>query len=437
MTAQLRRLLPDALRVEMSVRRGADALAATGDAAATVAAIVDDVRRRGDVAVREWTARLDGVSPTEDVVPPEVLRRAWEELDSDLRSALVVAHRRILAFHTAQRPTAIRAAPGLELRPIPVGAAGCYVPGGRAAYPSSVLMTVVPARVAGVERVVVVTPPSPTGTAAPVTLAAAHLAGADEVRLVGGAQAIAALAYGTESLQPVDVVVGPGNLYVTLAKRSVVGLVGIDGLAGPSEIVVVASDGAHPDHVAADLVSQLEHDPLAWAVCITDSRALAEEVERAFVATATRAARAGIVAEAAGEHAIVTVVPDMDAALYLVDAIAPEHLELVGEAAEALADRVRTAAAIFVGDASPVAIGDYVAGPNHTLPTGGAARFGGPLSVLHFLRWSSVTCLRGEDFAAIAPAACALAEAEGLLGHAEALRLRMPGVGVGVRSATP
>lgn len=428
MTPRLRRLDPAGLRREMSQRRGF-LPSLVGDAAQTVATILEEVRRDGDAAVRRWTQRLDGVDVADPVVGPEVMARAWEHVDGELRSALDLAHRRIRSFHEAQRPVAIRPTAGLELRPLPVGAAGCYVPGGRAAYPSTVLMTVVPARAAGVERVVVATPPTSEGTAAPVVLAAAHLAGADAVYLAGGAQAIGALAYGTASLAPVDVVVGPGNLFVTLAKRAVVGEVGIDGLAGPSEIVVVATEGAKVEHVAADLVSQLEHDPLAWAVCLTDSPAVADAVAAAFGDAADRAARSGVVAAAAGEHAVLVLCRHLDEAMALVDDVAPEHLELLGPAAEARADTVRTAAAVFVGDASPVAVGDYVAGPNHTLPTGGAARFGGPLSVLHFTRWSSVVRLSFAELAAVGPAACALARAEGLFGHADAVECRLASQG--------
>jgi histidinol dehydrogenase len=288
-----------------------------------------------------------------------------------------------------------------------------------------VLMNAIPAQVAGVDSIAIATPPGPDGRPHPHVLAAAHLIGVAEVHAMGGAQAIAALAYGTESIAAADKIVGPGNLYVTLAKRAVVGAVGIDGMAGPSEVLIVATDGADARFVAADLVSQLEHDPLAWAVCITDSDAFAGEVAAAFTDAAESAQRAGIIGAAAGRHGAVVVCRDMEEALRLTDDFAPEHLELQGDAAEALADRVRCAGAIFVGASSPVPMGDYIAGPNHTLPTGGAARFSGPLSVMDFVRWSSITRLSAQDMEQLGPQACTLAEAEGLHGHTESIRLRL------------
>jgi histidinol dehydrogenase len=341
-----------------------------------------------------------------------------------VQDALRLAHRRIHEFHELQRDQRSRGSRDLALRPTPLRRAGCYVPGGRAAYPSTVLMNAIPAQVAGVDSVAIATPPGPDGRPHRLVLAAAHLLGVDEVLAMGGAQAIAALAFGTETIRPVDKIVGPGNLYVTLAKRAVVGAVGIDGMAGPSEVLVVASEGADPRFVAADLVSQLEHDPLAWAVCVTDSAALADAVAAEFAAAAERAQRAGIVAAAAGRHGLVVLCRDMEEALQISDDFAPEHLELQGEAAEALADRVRCAGAIFVGAHSPVPMGDYIAGPNHTLPTGGAARFSGPLSVMDFVRWSSLTRLSAADVDQLGHAACVLAAAEGLHGHVASIQLR-------------
>jgi len=395
----------------------------TADAA--VREIVADVRTRGDAAVREWTRRIDGVDVPTLRAGADALQAAWEHTPTDVQDALRTAHQRIRDFHELQHDERIRGTRDLGLRPSPLRRAGCYVPGGRAAYPSTVLMNAVPAQVAGVDSVCIATPPGPDGLPHPYVLAAAHLIGVDEVLAVGGAQAVAALAYGTESVDPVDKVVGPGNLYVTLAKRAVVGAVGIDGMAGPSEVLIVASAGADPRLVAADLVSQLEHDPLAWAVCITDDGALADAVEREFTTAAESAQRAGIIGAAAGRHGMVVLCRDMEEALQLCDDFAPEHLELQGDAAEALTDRVRCAGAIFVGAASPVPMGDYIAGPNHTLPTGGAARFSGPLSVMDFIRWSSVTRLSSADTDRLGPVACVLSEAEGLHGHTESIRLRL------------
>jgi histidinol dehydrogenase len=387
--------------------------------------IVDDVRRRGDAALREWTRRIDGVDVSALRADSDELRRAWDATPAEVRDALRTAAGRIRGFHELQRDDRLRGTPDLGLRPAPLRRAGCYVPGGRAAYPSTVLMNAIPAQVAGVDSVAIATPPGPDGRAHPYVLAAAHLIGVTEVLAMGGAQAIAALAYGTETVRAVDKIVGPGNLYVTLAKRAVVGAVGIDGMAGPSEVLVIASAGADPRFIAADLVSQLEHDPLAWAVCVTDDQQLAAEVDEEFTRAADSAQRAGIVEAAAGRHGMIVLCRDMEEALALTDDFAPEHLELQGAAAEALVDRVRCAGAIFVGGNSPVPMGDYIAGPNHTLPTGGAARFSGPLSVMEFVRWTSVTRLSSADMEQLGPAACTLAEAEGLHGHTESIRLRL------------
>ena len=393
--------------------------------------IVADVRVRGDEAVADWSSRIDGVAPRPGGarVDPAEMSRAWEALDGELRNALAAAAQRIREFHELQVDRRSRGGPALCLRPEPLRRAGCYVPGGRAAYPSTVLMSVIPAQVAGVGSIVIASPPAAGGGVHPLVGAAAHLLGVTEVHAAGGAQAIAALAHGTASIAPVDKVVGPGNLFVTLAKREVVGLVDIDQLAGPSEILVIASDGADPADIAADLISQLEHDPLAWAVCLTDSAALADAVAAEFAIQAPDAARAGIIAESAGRHGAVVVVDHLDEALELAAAFAPEHLSLQGRAAERLRDRVRAAGAIFCGRLSPVSMGDYVAGPNHTLPTQGAARYRGPLSVMDFVRWPSVVDLDQADFDILAPVACALAQAEGLLGHERAIRRRMEGTG--------
>jgi histidinol dehydrogenase len=387
--------------------------------------IVRDVRIRGDAALREWTQRIDGVDVAQPRATRDDMQHAWEGTPAEVQRALRVAEERIRAFHELQRDDRVRGNTDLGLRPTPVRRAGCYVPGGRAAYPSTVLMNAIPAQVAGVDSIAIATPPAADGAAHPYVLAAAHLLGVDEVLAMGGAQAIAALAYGTQSIAAADKIVGPGNLYVTLAKRAVVGAAGIDGMAGPSEVLIVASDGADPRFVAADLVSQLEHDPLAWAVCITDSEDLAGAVQDAFATAADSAQRTGIIEQAAGRHGHLVLCRDMDEALQLTDDFAPEHLELQGGAAEALAERVRCAGAIFVGGSSPVPMGDYIAGPNHTLPTGGAARFAGPLSVMDFVRWSSITRLSPRDVEELGPPACVLAEAEGLHGHTESIRLRL------------
>jgi histidinol dehydrogenase len=387
--------------------------------------IIGDVRLHGDAALREWTYRIDGVDVDTAHVAPDDMAAAWEGLASGVRDALRAAEERLREFHMAQVDTLDRGIAGAWLHPVPLGRVGCYVPGGRAAYPSTVLMSVIPAQVAGVEHIVVTSPPTPTGGVHPLVAAAAHLLGVRELVIAGGAQAIAALAYGTERIARVDKIVGPGNAFVTLAKHEVFGVVGIDQLAGPSEILVIATAGADPEMVAADLVSQLEHDPLAWAVCLTDDAALAEAVAARFSEAAGEAARREIIGLAAGKHAAVVLCTSHEEMLTLAATFAPEHLSLQGTAAESLLDSVRNAGAVFVGAMSPVSIGDYVAGPNHTLPTQGAARYRGPLSVMDFVRWPSVVRLSDAEFDALAPVAISLAEAEGLAAHEHAIRARM------------
>jgi histidinol dehydrogenase len=387
--------------------------------------IIADVRTRGDAALREWTYRIDGVDVESVQIDPAAMEAAWHGLDQALRNALSAAAQRLREFHLLQVDVLDRGAGGAWLHPVPLGRVGCYVPGGRAAYPSTVLMSVIPAQVAGVDHIVVTSPPGPSGGVHPLVAAAAHLLGVREVVAAGGAQAIAALAFGTESIERVDKIVGPGNAFVTLAKHEVFGAVGIDQLAGPSEILVIATDGADPDMVAADLISQLEHDPLAWAVCLTDDAVLAGSVATRFAAVAADAARRDIIGIAAGRHAAVVLCGSPAEMVTLAAAFAPEHLSLQGRVAESLRSGVRNAGAVFVGAMSPVSIGDYVAGPNHTLPTQGAARYRGPLAVMDFVRWPSVVHLSDAEFDVLAPVAICLAEAEGLAAHEAAIRTRM------------
>jgi len=387
--------------------------------------IIADVRTGGDAALREWSYRVDGVDVESVHVEAATLRAAWDGLDQPLRNALAAAAERLREFHALQLDVLDRGAGGAWLHPVPLARVGCYVPGGRAAYPSTVLMSVIPAQVASVEQIIIASPPAPSGGVHPLVAAAAHLLGVREVVVAGGAQAIAALAFGTESIERVDMIVGPGNAFVTLAKHEVFGAVGIDQLAGPSEIVVIATTGADPDMVAADLVSQLEHDPLAWAVCLTDDPPLADAIAARFAEVAGDAARRDIIGLAAGRHAAIVRCVSPDEMLSLAAAFAPEHLSLQGAVAESLRDMVRNAGAVFVGSLSPVSIGDYVAGPNHTLPTQGAARYRGPLAVMDFIRWPSVVHLSAAEFDALAPVALCLAEAEGLAAHEGAIRTRL------------
>ena len=396
---------------------------------AAVAEILDAVRSRGDAALLEFSERFDGLRPNPLRIPAERLEEAWRTTPSDLQEALDLAHERVLAFHQAQRPAdlAIEGPHGERLgrRWRPVERAGLYVPGGRAAYPSTVLMNAVPARVAGVSRVVMVTPPGPGGEPSPIVLAAAHRAGVQEVYRVGGAQAIAALAWGTETIPKVDVISGPGNLWVTLAKKAVYGRVGIDSLAGPSEVLVIADATAQPDQVAADLMAQAEHDPLAAAILITTSEELAAAVPAAIEAQLHDHPRAEITRAALNDWGLIVVAENLTQAASLSDTFAPEHLELLVEDPEALAEAIHHAGAIFLGPWTPEAVGDYLAGPNHTLPTSGTARFAGALSVETFLRHTSLIRFNRAALDATATAVITLAESEGLHSHAESVRRRL------------
>src|SRR5438477_8360077 len=392
---------------------------------AAVAEICARVLAEGDEALRELGKRFDGWAPDAGdsfEVPQGELRAAAERLPAADRSALEFAARRIREFHERQVQAAAVGSPGLKLLTRPVRRAGVYAPGGRAAYPSTVLMTVIPARVAKVEEVVLATPPRSDGTVPPAILAAAQLAGVDAVYRVGGAQAIAALAYGTESIPRVDVVAGPGNIYVTLAKKEVFGSVGIDGIAGPTEVVVVADGQARPDFVAADLAAQLEHDPLAWGLLITDSPELAGRVEEELESLVRGLDRAEIIRQAT---CCLILADNMDQAIDVANDFAPEHLLIVAADAERLAARAENAGAVFVGEYATVPLGDYTAGPNHTLPTSGAARFGSPLGVHTFLKRTSVLSLNRNDLETLHEASVRLAELEGLGAHAHAIEVRL------------
>jgi len=388
---------------------------------AAVAEICERVRTEGDAALRDLGRRFDGWAPAAGESFEVALERESERIDAADRDALEFAAGRIREFHEHQRPMQSEGG-SLRLLTRPVGSAGLYAPGGRAAYPSTVLMAAIPARVAGVERVVLATPPRADGTIPPAILVAARIAGVDAIYLVGGAQAIAALAYGTETIPRVDVVAGPGNIYVTLAKREVFGAVGVDGIAGPTEVVVLADGGARPDFVAADLAAQLEHDPMAWGVLVTDSDRLAARAVEELEDLLRDLERAQIIRQA---NCCVILVSDMDEALRVVDDFAPEHLLIVAADAESLSTRVRNAGAIFVGPYATVPLGDYTAGPNHTLPTGGAARYASPLGVHTFLKRTSVLNLSRGDLQHLRDATVRLAALEGLGAHAHAVDVRL------------
>ena len=409
----------------VTARREADE-----DVSATVRDIIARVRARGDAALADYTVRFDGYDLERDGwrVSATDMDAALESISEDVRGALHLAARRIRDYHENQRPSDSDNvdASGVRLgaRWNAVEAAGLYVPGGRAAYPSSVLMNAIPAKVAGVERIAMVTP-TRGGEVNPVVLAAARIAGVTEVWRIGGAQAIAALAYGTDRITPVDVIVGPGNAWVAEAKRQLYGVVGIDMVAGPSEIVVVADGENDPEWIAADLLSQAEHDPTSQSILFTDDAdfadAVAAAVERQIMALSTAA-----VARASWEaNGAIIRVGTLDASMPLVDRLAPEHLELAVANPDALFAKVRHAGSVFLGRMTPEAIGDYVAGPNHVLPTGRRARFSSGLSVLDFMKRTSFLALDGAALAAIGPAAVLLANAEGLPAHAASVSKRL------------
>mgnify|MGYP006276231513 CR=1 FL=1 len=419
----------DAAATRLSAIAGRTGGAQMAAAVQSVDAIVQQVAEQGDQALMELSERFDRVRPDPLRIPAAQLEAAWNQCAPELRSALELAHGRILDFHRRQMPADLRCSgPHGELlgrRWRPVERAGLYVPGGLAAYPSTVLMNAVPARVAGVKRLVMVTPPGRNGMPNPTVLAAAHLAGIDEIYRVGGAQAIAALAHGTESIPRVDVISGPGNLYVTLAKKAVYGRVAIDSLAGPSEVLVIADHTAKADLVAADLLAQAEHDPLAAAILLTTSAELAAAVPLAIEAQLAGHPRAEITRRAIEDWGLIVVCDSLEQAAGLSDGFAPEHLELLVEDPEALAEQIQHAGAIFMGPHTPEAVGDYLAGPNHTLPTSGTARFAGALSVETFLRHTSLIGFNRAALEATGPAVVTLAESEGLHSHAESVRRRL------------
>ncbi|WP_029031821.1 histidinol dehydrogenase [Salinarimonas rosea] len=392
--------------------------------------IIADVIARGDAALVDYTARFDRLTLAADGlrIGAGELEAAEAACDRTALDALHLARERIASYHAAQKPQDMRETDALGVtrgwRWTAVEAAGLYVPGGTASYPSSVLMNAVPARVAGVERIVMCVP-TPDGAVDPLVLAAARIAGVDEVYRVGGAQAVAALAYGTATIAPVAKIVGPGNAYVAAAKRRVFGQVGIDMIAGPSEVLILADGEANPDWVAADLLAQAEHDAAAQSILITDSAALADAVEAAVERALSTMSRAEIAGASWRDFGAVIVVPDLDGAIPLVDRLAPEHLEIETADPERLAARVRNAGSIFLGAHTPEAIGDYVGGPNHVLPTARSARFSSGLSVLDFMKRTSILSLTPEALRALGPAAIALGRAERLDGHARSVAIRL------------
>ena len=396
-----------------------------------VAAIITRVRQEGDSALLELTRALDGFdAPNMQAlnIPAKHLAEAYNVLDKDLKTALNLAASRITAYHTRQRPISEQwhdeAGVRLGMRHTPIDAAGLYVPGGRAAYPSSVLMNALPAKIAGVKRLVLTTP-TPKGAANPLVLAAAHLAGISEIWTIGGAQAIAALAYGTESIQAVDKITGPGNAWVATAKRQVFGQVGIDAIAGPSEVLILADGQNNPDWIAMDLMAQAEHDENAQSILITDDAKFAKAVMQAVDRILKDLPRQNIAADSWRDFGGVIIVKDWAEAITLANRRAPEHLQIAAENADTLSQQIRHAGAIFIGAYTPEAIGDYLGGPNHVLPTAGTARFSSGLGVIDFMKRTSLLSCDADSLRPLAQAAISLAEAEGLDAHAQSITKRL------------
>ncbi|OUR75561.1 histidinol dehydrogenase [Alphaproteobacteria bacterium 46_93_T64] len=401
------------------------------DVNTTVANILQDVRARGDLAVIEYTNKFDRLSMTSGAdlrVSAEEISAAVTQCDGETLDALKIAAKRIEAYHVKQKPEDLRYEDeeGIELgyRWNAIEQVGLYVPGGLATYPSSVLMNAVPAKVAGADRLVMVVP-TPDGIINPLVLAAADLCGVDEIYRIGGAQAVAALAYGTDTIVAVDKIVGPGNAYVATAKKQVFGTVGIDMIAGPSEILVVADNKNDAAWIAADLLSQAEHDPVAQSILITDDAGFAESVEDAIQFHLKTLDRAEIASKSWKDYGAIIILRNMNEAAALVDQIAPEHLELCVDDPETLAGEIRHAGAIFMGRYTPEAIGDYIAGPNHVLPTARTARFSSGLSTLDFMKRSSLIKLNATGLRKIGPPAIKLAQSEGLDAHALSIAVRL------------
>ncbi|WP_298401768.1 histidinol dehydrogenase [Sphingobium sp.] len=400
------------------------------DVSRDVTAILKAVRAGGDTALADYTRRFDrhDLNVSGWAVTPAETRAALDGLSTELRDALELAAARITAYHEKQKPVdsdgVDSAGVRLGARWSAVDAAGLYVPGGRAAYPSSLLMNVIPAKVAGVQRIAMVTP-TPNGEINPLVLAAAQIAGIEEIWRVGGAQAVAALAYGTDRIKPVDVITGPGNAWVAEAKRQLYGVVGIDMVAGPSEIVVVADGKNDPEWTAADLLSQSEHDPTSQSILFTDDAAFADAVAQAIERQIPALSTSAVARASWDANGAIIVVRDLDEAMPLVDRLAAEHLELAVDDPDRYFAQVRHAGSVFLGRMTPEAVGDYVAGPNHVLPTGRRARFSSGLSVLDFMKRTSFLSLTPAAIGAIGPAAVALAQAEGLPAHAASVALRL------------
>jgi histidinol dehydrogenase len=399
----------------------------TDDPELAVRQIINEVRQRGDAALFDYTSKIDGIKLTSLEVSRSQIASAYREVDSELVSALKLAAERIRTFHIRQREDIWSRANRLGLGQLirPLARVGIYVPGGTASYPSTVLMTAIPAKVAGVKEIIMVSPPRKQGIVPPAILVATDIAGVDRIFSIGGAQAIAALAFGTESIPRVDKICGPGNIFVVLAKKLVYGVVDIDGLQGPSEVLIIADETANPRYCAADLLAQAEHDPLASAILITTSQQLAEEVNREVEQQLRSLSRKAIAVESLEQSGKIVVVARIDEAIELANLYAPEHLSLMVERADAYIDKISNAGCIFVGENSSVVLGDYVAGPSHVLPTGGTARFSSPLNIGHFLKLINLVTIDKASLKQLGQAASIIARAEGFEAHAKAVEKRL------------
>ena len=423
----LSRLVPaESYPVSAALKRKLEEMFGTADPEQAVKFIIDEVRQRRDAAIFDLTAKIDGIKLTALEVPKDALSKACKEVGDELISALKLAAERVDAFHTAQRDNIWHELDNGDVGQLlrPLERVGIYVPGGTASYPSTVLMTAVPAKVAGVKEVILVTPPGKDGAVPPATLAAAYIAGVDRVFRIGGAQAVAALAYGTESVPRVDKVCGPGNIFVVLAKKLVYGAVAIDGLQGPSEVMIIADDTANPEYCAADLLAQAEHDPLASAILVTTSSALAEEIDRELKKQITGLSRQSVIEESLN-RGVMALVNNLDEAVELANLYAPEHLSLMVKDADNLLKKVTSAGCVLIGDAATVVLGDYIAGPSHVLPTGGTARFGSPLNITDFVKFINTIAIDEAGMEKLGRAAALLARAEGLDAHARAVEKRL------------
>jgi histidinol dehydrogenase len=391
--------------------------------------IISDVRSRGDAALIDYTRKFDRIKLSSLEVTQKQIQNAYLQVDAELVSALRLAAERISSFHQKQKEAiwqSVQPGSGQLIRPLE--RVGVYAPGGTASYPSTVLMTAIPARVAGVKEVILATPPQADGTVPPATLIAASMAGVDRIFSVGGAQAIAALAFGTESVPSVDKICGPGNIFVVLAKKLVYGVVDIDGLPGPSEVVIIADETANPAYCAADLLAQAEHDPLASAILVTTSKQLADEVNQEVEKQLKALKRQAIAAESLRKQGVIAVVDDIDEAVELANLYAPEHLCLMVKGADALVGRLANAGCIVIGESATVVLGDYIIGPSHVLPTGATARFGSPLSVLDFIKLTSLINVDKATLKSLGKTAATIARAEGLEAHARAVEKRLKSV---------